>query len=554
MTKPQPPPPPPPQRKLKPPRHRRFMAAEPGFTIVDAMDRLFPQWFFGESWDGWRSILRAIYCLPMDEADRAFFKQVAERDPPTRRPREVWVIAGRRSGKSAITSLIASYSAIFFQADVQQLRPGEKARVLALAVDKAQARVVRDFCASYFDFVPALRSMITRQTAASIELANDVSIDIAPNSFRSIRGFSILVAALDEVSFWRSETSSAPDVEVYNAISPALETLPGSMMIGISSAYRRAGLIYDKYRKYYGTDDPNVLVIKAATRTLNPLIDQQRIDQALLDEPAKAASEWLSEFRSDLSSYVDPLLIEAAVDRGVTVPPPGAGKRYVAWIDASSGASDSFACAIGHAEGRDLLLLDNLTEVRAPFNTSSATQQIAEVLKAYGLSECMGDDYAKGWVISELARHQVRFTARPTEMNRSALYLETLSAFSAGRVRLLDNKRLVGQYAALERRVQPAGRDVVDHPNRSGHHDDLSNVCAGVLWRLQAGVAPMNREYMVEQTQRVLQLPPRRQHSAWTGQKRINRMALLNSLIPPGQKQTGVLSGWELPPGTEEKT
>ena len=64
----------------------------------------------------------------------------------------------------------------------------------------------------------------------------------------------------------------------------------------------------------------------------------------------------------------------------------------------------------------------------------------------------------------------------------------------------------------------------------------------------------MNREYMVEQTQRVLQLPPRRQHSAWTGQKRINRMALLNSLIPPGQKQTGVLSGWELPPGTEEKT
>jgi hypothetical protein len=497
-------------KQPKQPRHRRFMAAEPGFTIIDCMDRLFPQWFSGSSWDGWRSILRAIYCLPMDAADRAFFKMVAERDPPTRRPREVWVIAGRRSGKSAITSLIASFSAIFFRADVQQLRPGERARVLALACDKTQAKVVRDFCASYFTFLPPLRSMVTRETSEVIELTNDVSISIAPNSFRSIRGLSTLVAVFDETAFWRSETSTTPDTEVYAAIRPSLATLPNSMLIGISSAYRRSGLLWDKYRKYYGQNDPNVVVIRATTRQLNPLIDQMVIDQDLADDPQKAAAEWLSEFRSDLSSYVDPALIESAVDVGVTVRPPEAGKRYVAWIDASSGASDSFACAIGHAEGRDLLLLDCLVEVRAPFDTSAATQQVSDVLKAYGLRECMGDDYAKGWVISELARHSVRCQPRPTEMNRSALYLETLSLFSAGRVRLLDNKRLVSQYAQLERRVMPAGRDVVDHPNRSGHHDDLSNVCSGVLWRLQAGVAPL--VVTPELLARVRAMPPRRMH------------------------------------------
>jgi hypothetical protein len=521
------------KKQPKPPRGRRFLGHEPGFTIIDAMDRLFPQWFYGDSWDGWRSILRAIYCLPMSEQDRAFFKLVAERDPPTKRPREVWIIAGRRSGKSAITSLVASFSAIFFKTDVQQLRPGEKARVLALAVDKSQARVVRDFCASYFQYVAPLRSMIVRETMETIELANDVSISIAPNSFRSIRGISTLFAALDEVAFWRSETSSAPDAEVYNAITPSLATLrPNSMLIGISSAYRRSGLIYDKFRKYYGTNDPNVLVIKATTKQLNPLIDQQVIDQDLADDPAKASAEWLSEFRSDLSSYIDPVLIESAVDIGVTVRPPEAGKRYVAWIDASSGASDSFALAIAHAEGRDLLMLDNLTEVRAPFDTAAATQQIADVLKAYGLSECMGDDYAKGWVISELARHGIRFTARPTEMNRSALYLETLSLFSAGRVRLVDNKRLVSQYAQLERRVMPAGRDVVDHPNRSGHHDDLSNVCAGVLWRLQAGIVPM--VISPELLQRVLAMPknPHRalHHNRWLRHGGLGMM--MNALAP----------------------
>jgi hypothetical protein len=76
-------------------------------------------------------------------------------------------------------------------------------------------------------------------------------------------------------------------------------------------------------------------------------------------------------------------------------------------------------------------------------------------------------------------------------MNRSTLYLETLPLFTAGRVRLLDHKQLVAQYAALERRVMPGGRDRVDHPNRTGHHDDAANACSGALWRVTAEPPPM---------------------------------------------------------------
>jgi|SRR6516162_6599066 len=44
---------------VKQPRTRKFMAHEPGFTIIDAMNRLFPAWFDGEScWDAWRVILK----------------------------------------------------------------------------------------------------------------------------------------------------------------------------------------------------------------------------------------------------------------------------------------------------------------------------------------------------------------------------------------------------------------------------------------------------------------------------------------------------------------
>ena len=37
----------------------------------------------------------------------------------------------------------------------------------------------------------------------------------------------------------------------------------------------------------------------------------------------------------------------------------------------------------------------------------------------------------------------------------------------------------------------PGGRDRVDHPNRTGHHDDASNAVVGALWRATAGAPPM---------------------------------------------------------------
>jgi hypothetical protein len=48
----------------KVPRVRKFIAHEPGFTIVDAMDKLFQHWFDGPSWDVWRIVLKAACCLP----------------------------------------------------------------------------------------------------------------------------------------------------------------------------------------------------------------------------------------------------------------------------------------------------------------------------------------------------------------------------------------------------------------------------------------------------------------------------------------------------------
>jgi hypothetical protein len=68
------------------------------------------------------------------------------------------------------------------------------------------------------------------------------------------------------------------------------------------------------------------------------------------------------------------------------------------------------------------------------------------------------------------------------------LYLNFLSLANSGRVELLDNGRLLSQFAALQRRAGRSGKDSVDHPRDA--HDDLANSVAGVLVNLDLDRRP----------------------------------------------------------------
>jgi hypothetical protein len=330
-----------------------------------------------------------------------------------------------------------------------------------------------------FDFDKMLR-------ADGLELNNACEIVIATNSFRSVRGRTIAAVVLDEVAFWRDETTANPDVETYNAIMPGLVTLPGALLIGIATAYRRGGLAYSKYAEAFGKDDPDVLVVYGPATAFNPLLPQSVIDAAIARDPEAARAEWLSEWRSDLSDFIDRSLVDAAVDAGVLVRPPQAKIRYVAFADPSGGRGDAFTCAIAHAEGTTAIL-DNLVERRPPFDPDDVVQEIARALRSYGVHTVTGDRYAAEWVVSAFRREGIHY--EHSDRDRSALYLDALPLFTSGRARLLDNERLIFQFVGLERRTSRMGKDVVDHGPAG--HDDLCNSAAGALVLAAAKPAAM---------------------------------------------------------------
>jgi hypothetical protein len=445
-------------------------------TVVDAMSDpgLFGSWYKGASWDGWKAVLRGAFGLEMSEADKAFFRTVADREPPKTPVKEIWIAAGRRSGKDSVASLIAAHAAATFNKQ-HLLRPGERALILCLATDRQQAGICLGYIRAFFTDTPMLKSMIIRETADTLELSNGVDIQVSTASYRAVRGRAIAMVILDEIAFFSSEHSANPDLEIYRALLPGLSTLDGTL-IAISSPYRRAGLLHAKYKQHFGRDSENVLFIKAATRTLNPSFDQAVIDKAMEDDAAAASAEYMGEFRSDISGWISLEVIEQAVDNDVTVRAPMSLESYVAFADPSGGVKDSFTLAVAHAEG-GVAILDCVVEIKAPFSASEAVNQISTVLKSYGLKEVTGDRYAAGLIIDAFASCGI--TYKHSERDRSTIYTDALPMFSSGRIRLLDNQRLVGQLAALERKTSPGGRDKVDHPR--GQKDDVANSACGAL-------------------------------------------------------------------------
>jgi hypothetical protein len=445
-------------------------------SVVDAMDssKLFGPSFAGDSWDTWRSVLKAAFAEPMNDAEIATFRTVAEREPPKRRVSELACIAGRGGGKDSVASLIASCIAINFKG---KLRPGEVATIMLLAVDREQSGIVKNYITAYFETIPALTKLVKSIDKDGVTLNNGVQIVIATNSYRSVRGRSIVCCIMDEVAFWRDENFASPDTEVHAAISPGLARMPDSMLILISTAHRRSGLLYERWKSFYGKDDDDVLVVKGSTQQFNPLFDTKIIARQIAEDPALYSAEYNSQWRDDLSSYISRELLDAAVDVGVVVRPPQPSTSYYAFADPSGGAHDSFTMAISHREKNDIVVLDLLHETLPPFNPSETTAEIGKQLKSYGLTKITGDRYAAGWTVEAFQKVGVKY--EQSERDRSQIYLDTLPLFTSGKARLLDNQRLIGQFSQLERRSFSGGRDKVDH-GRAGR-DDACNSAAGSM-------------------------------------------------------------------------
>jgi hypothetical protein len=450
-------------------------------TILEAIadPHLFGPWFRDPvTWQAWRAFLASLFGLPLTSDQLAIYSECTGRsEAPSSPSNEAWLVIGRRGGKSFIMALVAVYVATF-KAFREYLAPGERATVLVVAVDRRQARVIMRYVKAMLHGIAMLVPMIERETSESFDLSNDVTIEIATASFRSTRGYAIVAAICDELAFWRTDDSAEPDYEIISAIRPGMAQFPNAMLLCASSPYAKRGALYDAHKRHYGKNGDPILIWKAPTLVMNPTVPVRVIEEATERDPSSAAAEYGAEFRADLEDFISREAVLACVETGVRERPPQIGKfKYDCFVDPSGGSADSMTCAIGHREG-DLIVVDAVREILAPFDPESATDEFVNLFRSYGIGKTNGDRYAAAWVSQSFEKRGINY--RHAELPKSGLYQNLLPHLNGKTIKLLDHPRAINQISGLERRTSRGGKDSIDHPPQG--RDDVANAIAGLAY------------------------------------------------------------------------
>lgn len=450
-------------------------------SLYDAMldPALFGATFAGPTFEAWRTVAKMLDGLPLTESEHALYHEITHRsDHPTEPFTEAYLIKPRRAGGTLFAAAVGLHAALGDY--TAKLGPGEVATVALIASDRKQARQTMAYVKGLIAGSDLISAEVTKNIEESIEFEHRVRLEVHVPSYRSTRGYSYACVVLDELAFFRDDTSATPDVELVRAVRPGLSNLNGRLL-GLSSPHARRGHLFDMHRQYYGVDGANVLIVQAPHSILNPTIDPKVIERAMAEDPEAARSEWFGEFRSDISQYLSDELLNHAIETGVSEHPYSPSYGYVAFCDPSGGAHDAMTLGIAHAEQgerKEYAVLDYLAVVQPPFEPERVVRDMCATLQRFRVKSVTGDRYGGEWVSSMFKKWGIKY--EPSELDKSAIYTESLPLFAQKRVELLDIPKLTTELRLLERTPRAGGRgDCVDHGPRG--HDDAANAAVGAL-------------------------------------------------------------------------
>ena len=297
---------------------------------------------------------------------------------------------------------------------------------------------------------------------------------------------TLLAVIGDEVSYWRDESSAQPDVETYRAVLPSL-VASGGMWVGISTGYRRAGLLFQKHRDHFGRDGDDVLVVSGPTEVFNPTIDPALIAKARAEDPEARRRNGTAAFAVTLRRFCPTttstlrLIMTGRWSWGRV---PGCATRALLIRPAAVTTPTAWPSAISRVRRPTGGLCLTWCVVRS--------RRLIRRRRRVPLPSCCRNTRLSRSPATLMLRNgsRPRFATPASGIERSekpkaALYLEAQTLFARGGISLPDHAVLLRELRLLERRTHRSGKDTVDHGLRG--HDDYANAVLGCAARAMRG-------------------------------------------------------------------
>ncbi len=259
---------------------------------------------------------------------------IKEQDGKDRR--ELILILGRRSGKSALSAIFAAYELykLLKRGHPQAfygMPPGSEIRILCVANDKEQASIVFGDMQQHVESVDYFKNSRTNmtQTFMRFRTENDrkrnertkgtLSATFRSSIAKGLRGRGVICCILDEIAFFIDDGKSSAQ-KVYKAIFPSLAQFAKKdkatrraigdtegRMILISSPDAKEGFFYRQYQMAMskGTESRNMLMIQAPTWEMRTDLPTSYYQEEYGKDAAAFMTEHGAEFSNRVRGFIE---------------------------------------------------------------------------------------------------------------------------------------------------------------------------------------------------------------------------------------------------------
>ena len=255
----------------------------------------------------------------------------------TRERRELVLILGRRSGKSALAAIFAAYEIykLLKRGHPQAyygMPSGSEIRILDIANDKEQASIVYNDIQNHIQAIDYFKSSVAHdtQTYLKFRTENDrkkfgpegngtITATFKSSIAKGLRGRGIICAILDEIAFFVDNGKSSAE-RVYKAIKPSIAQFARhdkktrraigdteGRMILISSPDAKEGFFYKQYQMSMtgGKESRNMLMIQAPTWEIRPDLPKSYYEEEYAKDPPGFMTEHGAEFSDRVRGFIE---------------------------------------------------------------------------------------------------------------------------------------------------------------------------------------------------------------------------------------------------------
>jgi hypothetical protein len=444
------------------------------------------------------------------------------------------LIAGRRGGKTLITSCIVAYETYkllskYSPQEFFGLMPESDIRLTGISTSKETASELFNAVTGHLDRSEFFRRYRLQGTKQSMYLQTQrdidkfgrnnratVSIHIAPCSAKGVRGHSNITVCLDEMAhFFEDEKSKGlvtgsdhNDRSIYNAVTPSIARFKGAKdkkfygkIICISSPGVKAGKFYEEYERSFKKDVKDLLMMQLPSWEMYPDLSTEYLRSKFSENPIVFRAEHGAAFDDRLKGWIeDPEVVRQNVVPSLRYKDRSSERvPHFMGIDIGLKGDGTSICICHHVQEvvqgiREIMIEIDTAEVRyaekenkARFVPDELADWIASFCPRFYIIKGLMDQWYGMSIVPILEGKGLKqFEMRQFNENlNSTIYQNLLTHFISQTLHIPSVDRIQGKVDAdttliaeiLSLQSYQKSKYIIDvhAPDREGAHDDLSD-------------------------------------------------------------------------------